>query len=199
MPSSSSSESDRTQLAEQLEQPQAEERADQLKASHHARLRAWWDAGSGGALVYNELRRVPAADWSEAFERFPEDDGPEPVPPPDRPPARVVDLPEVLALRALLMDRRVAFDTVERWIRALTQSTRMLDYERPLVWTADHVATRLVQIANGGEGSTWSTLEVVRELWDWHPDRPFIECQSERLLAWLETLLASGDQGTAAR
>ena len=148
-------------------------------------------------MVYNELRRIPANTWIDALERFPEDDGPEPVPPPDRPPARVVDLPEVLALRALLMDRRVAFDTVDRWIRALTQTTRMLDYERPLVWTADQVANRLVQIVDGGEGSTWSTLEVVRELWDWHPDRPFIEAQSERLLIWLETLLASPDQGAA--
>ena len=148
-------------------------------------------------MVYNELRRIPANTWIDELERFPEDDGPEPVPPPDRPPARVVDLPEVLALRALLMDRRVAFDTVDRWIRALTQTTRMLDYERPLVWTADQVANRLVQIVDGGEGSTWSTLEVVRELWDWHPDRPFIEAQSERLLLWLETLLASRDQRAA--
>jgi hypothetical protein len=148
-------------------------------------------------MVYNELRRIPATAWAEALERFPEDDGPEPVPPPDRPPARVVDLPEVLALRALLMDRRVAFDTVDRWIRALTQTTRMLDYERPLVWTADHVANRLMQIVNGGDGSTWSTLEVVRELWAWHPDRPYIEAQSERLLLWLEAVLASRDHGTA--
>ena len=148
-------------------------------------------------MVYNELRRIPASAWTDALERFPEDDGPEPVPPPDRPPARVVDLPEVLALRALLMDRRVAFDTVDRWIRALPQAARMLAYERPLVWTADQVAGRLVQIVSGGEGSTWSTLEVVRELWDWHPDRPFIEAQSERLLVWLETLLADRDQGTA--
>jgi len=165
--------------------------------ARHEGLRNWWDSGSGGAMVYNELRRIPASAWTDAFERFPEDDGPEPVPPPDRPPARVVDLPEVLALRALLMDRRVAFDTVDRWIRALTQATRMLDYERPLVWTADQVAGRLVQIVSGGEGSTWSTLEVVRELWAWHPDRPFIEAQSERLLVWLETLLADREQGTA--
>ena len=179
MPSSSVPDSDLTQLSD----------------SRHERLRDWWDAGSGGALVYNELRRVPAEYWAAALDQLPEDDGPEPIPPPDRPPARVVDLPEVLALRALLMDRRVAFDTVERWIRALTQSTRMLDYERPLAWSADHVASRLVQIANGGEGSTWSTLEVVRELWSWHPDRPFVETQSERLLSWLESLLASRDAG----
>ncbi|MDE2966971.1 MAG: hypothetical protein OXS30_05745 [Chloroflexota bacterium] len=165
--------------------------------ARHERLRGWWDSGSGGALVYNELRRIPVSAWSEARARFPEDDGPEPVPPPDRPPARVVDLPEVLALRALLMDRRVAFDTVDRWIRALTQTTRMLDYERPLVWTADQVADRLVQIVSGGEGSTWSTLEVVRELWEWHPDRPFIEAQSERLLLWLEAVLAAREQGTS--
>ncbi len=163
----------------------------------HERLRAWWEAGSGGALVYNELRRVPSETWADALARLPNDDGPEPVPPPDRPPARIVDLPEVLALRALLMDRRVAFDTVERWIRALTQSTRMLDYERPLVWTADHVASRLVQIGSGGEGSMWSTLEVVRELWDWHPDDPYIAVQSERLLYWLELLLDAPQTGSS--
>ena len=155
----------------------------------HERLRRWWDAGAGGALVYRELRRVPKELWSGAT--IPDDDGPEPVPPPDRPPARVVDLPEVLALRALLMDRKIAFDTVDRWIRALTQATRMLDYERPLVWTADDVIRRLVQIAESGDGSVWSTLEVVRELWAWHPDRPYVETQSERLLGWLETLLAT--------
>ena len=156
------------------------------------RLRSWWQTGSGGALVYNDLRRVPAERWTAAIERLPADDGPEPIPPPDRPPARIVDLPEVLALRAELMDQRIAFDTVERWIRALTQSTRMLDYERPLVWTADDVANRLVQIAGGGEGSAWSTLEVVRELWAWHPDRPFIESQSERLLCYIEAILDAG-------
>ncbi len=165
----------------------------------HARLRAWWETGAGGALVYSELRRIPAANWESALALLPENGGPEPVPPPDRPPARVVDLPEVLALRALLMDRRVAFDTVERWIRALTQTTRLLDYERPLVWTADHVAQRVTQIAGGAEGSTWSTLEVVRELWDWHPDRPYVAAQSERLLRWLEVLLAAHQDGRGDR
>ncbi len=155
----------------------------------HERLRRWWEAGAGGALVYRELRRVPAEIWAGA--NLPADEGPEPVPPPDRPPARVVDLPEVLALRALLMDRKIAFDTVDRLIRALTQATRTLDYERPLVWTADDVARRLIQIVESGEGSAWSTLEVVRELWAWHPDRPYVEAQSERLLGWLEFLLAA--------
>ncbi len=182
MPTSTSPDSDLTR------------RADPPNAQRHERLRDWWLSGSGGALVYNELRRVPAERWSDALARLPADAGPEPVPPPDRPPARVVDLPEVLALRALLMDRRVAFDTVERWIRALTQMTRMLDYERPLAWSADHVANRLVQIANGGEGSAWSTLEVVRELWAWHPDRPYVDEQGERLLSWLESLLAAPDE-----
>ncbi len=160
------------------------------RPERHDRLRAWWDAGSGGALVYNDLRRIPVERWTAALERLPDDDGPEPLPPPDRPPARIVDLPEVLALRAQLMDRKVAFDTVERWIRALTQSTRMLEYERPLVWSADDVARRLLQIAHGGDGSAWSTLEVVRELWAWHPDRAFIDAQSERLLTFLEAILA---------
>lgn len=171
--------------------------SDLTAAPRDLRLRRWWESGSSGALVYTELRRVPAERWSEALERLPADDGPEAIPPPDRPPARIIDLPEVLALRAMLMDRRVAFDTVERWIRALTQTTRQLDYERPLIWNADHVARRLVQIADGGEGSAWSTLEVVRELWAWHPDRPYVEMQGERLLAWLELLLASPENGAA--
>ncbi len=159
--------------------------------TRHERLRQWWQTGSGGAFVYNELRRIPADNWTAELELLPEDDGPEPIPPPDRPPARVIDLPEVLALRALLMDRKVAFDTVDRWMRALTQTTRLLDYERPLIWTADDLAQRLTQIVHGAEGSTWSTLEVVRELWAWHPDRAFVDAQSERLLLWLEALLAS--------
>lgn len=136
---------------------------------------------------------MPGERWTAALALMPEDDGPEAVPPPDRPPARVIDLPEVLALRALLMDRKVPFDTVERWIRALTLTTRLLEYERPLGWTAEQVAARLAAIANGGEGSAWSTLEVVRELWLWHPDRPFIDVQTERLLVWLEHILSERD------
>ena len=53
------------------------------------------------------------------------------------------------------------------------------------------MARRLVQISESGDGSVWSTLEVVRELWAWHPDRPYVEVQSERLLGWLESLLAA--------
>ena len=115
-----------------------------------------------------------------------------------RPPARIVDLPEVLALRALLMDRRVAFDTVERWIPRPDPEHANAGLRAP-PWSgpADHVASRLVQIGSGGEGSMWSTLEVVRELWDWHPDDPYIAVQSERLLHWLELLLAAPQSGSS--
>ena len=164
----------------------------------HDRLRRWWDDGAGGPFLSRELRRAPADAWTDALGAIPDDDGPEAVEPPDRPPARVVDLPEVLALRAMLMDRRVAFDTVDRWIRALTQSTRILDHRRPLIWTADHVASRMVEIAQGGEGSAWSTLEVVRELWAWHPDRPFVETQSKRLLIYLDAVLSDKQAGESA-
>ncbi len=159
----------------------------------HDALRRWWREGAGGPLVYRQLRTASAEAWSAARERLAEDDGPSPLPPPDRPPARIIDLPEVLALRAMLQDRRVAFDTVERWIRALTQAARQLDETRPLEWGAEHVARRCVQIAEGGEGSLWSTLEVVRELWTWHPDRPYIEAQSQRLLRYLEDVLQQAD------
>lgn len=158
-------------------------------APKHEALRRWWRDGVGGPLLYQQMRRAAPEAWSRALERLPEDDGPEPLPPPDRPPARMTDLPEVLALRALLQDRRVAFDTVERWIRALTQSARSLDETRPLEWSAEHVARRCAGLAHGAEGSLWSTLEVVRELWQWHPDRLFVEAQSRRLLSFLEEVI----------
>ena len=158
-------------------------------APTHEALRRWWREGAGGPFVYRQLRVASADAWSAAQARLVEDDGPSPLPAPDRPPARIIDLPEVLALRAMLQDRRVAFDTVERWIRALTQAARQLDETRPLEWGAEHVARRCVQITEGGEGSLWSTLEVVRELWAWHPDRPYIDAQSQRLLRFLEDVL----------
>ena len=161
-------------------------------APTHEALRRWWREGVGGPLLYQQLRRAGPDGWSAARDRIPEDDGPEPLPAPDRPPARMIDLPEVLALRALLQDRRVAFDTVERWIRALTQSARSLDETRPLEWSADHVAQRCADLAHGAQGSLWSTLEVVRELWEWHPDRPFVEAQSRRLLVFLEEVMHHG-------
>ena len=161
-------------------------------AATHEPLHRWWRDGVGGPLLYRRLRRTPPEAWRAALEQLPADDGPQPLPPPDRPPARMIDLPEVLALRALLQDRRVAFDTVERWIRALTQSARSLDETRPLEWSAEHVARRCADLAQGAEGSLWSTLEVVRELWRWHPDHPFIAAQSRRLLAFLEAVIERG-------
>ena len=161
-------------------------------APKHEQLRRWWRDGVGGPLLYRKLRASSPDAWTAALDRIPEDDGPEPLPPPDRPPARMIDLPEVLALRALLQDRRVAFDTVERWIRALTQSARSLDETRPLEWSAEHVARRCAELTHGAEGSLWSTLEVVRELWDWHPDRPFIDAQTRRLLTFLEEVIHHG-------
>ena len=123
-------------------------------APTHEALRRWWREGVGGPLLYQQLRRAGPDGWSAARDRIPEDDGPEPLPAPDRPPARMIDLPEVLALRALLQDRRVAFDTVERWIRALTQSARSLDETRPLEWSADHVAQRCADLAHGARAAS---------------------------------------------
>lgn len=154
------------------------------------RLRAWWSDGSGGLPLYRELRGVAAERWEAALDGLPADDGPEPVPPPDRPPARSVDLPEVLALRAQFHDDGTPFDTAARLMQALTQSVIRLDDRRPLIWTADDVARRCVQIVGGGETNLWSTLEVVREFWAWHPDRPFVEHQGGRLLVYLDAVLA---------
>ena len=56
----------------------------------------------------------------------------------------------------------------------------------------------MVEIAQGGEGSAWSTLEVVRELWAWHPDRPFVETQSKRLLIYLDAVLSDKQAGESA-
>lgn len=157
------------------------------------RLRAWWSDGSGGLLLYRELRGVPAERWGVALAAMPEDDGPEPIAPPDRPPARSVDLPEVLALRAQFHDEGLAFDTASRLIQALTQTVIRLDDLRPLMWTADDVARRCAQIVEGGETNLWSTLEVAREFWNWHPDRPFVEHQGRRLVAYLESVMSAPD------
>lgn len=156
------------------------------------RLRAWWNDGSDGLLLYRELRGVAAERWRAALDELPPDDGPEPVPPPDRPPARSVDLPEVMALRAQFHDDGTPFDTAARLMQALTQSVIRLDDLRPLMWAADDIARRCVQIVDGGETNLWSTLEVVREFWAWHPDRPFVDHQSRRLLAYLDAVLAGG-------
>ena len=64
---------------------------------------------------------------------------------------------------------------------------RSLDETRPLEWSADHVAQRCADLAHGAQGSLWSTLEAVRELWEWHPDRPFVEAQSRRLLVFVQS------------
>lgn len=142
---------------------------------------AWWSGRDNGHVLYQRLRRVDAARFEAALQSLPPYDGPPPVPAPDRPPPRPADLPEVQALRFALQDRKIAFDTIERWIRALTTGAQMLDGKRPLEWTADDVAARCAAQVGGAHGNFWSTLEAVRELWAWHPDRPFIEAQSARL------------------
>ncbi len=150
---------------------------------------AWWEDGSGQPL-YLRLRKLDAAGLQAALDGLPEYDGPTPVPPPDRAPPRAADLPEVQALRLNLQDRRTPFDTIERWIRSLTMTTNDLDGKRPLEWTADDIAARCVALAGEEGRSYWSTLEVVREFWAWHPDRDFVEAQIERLQAFLRAAIS---------
>ncbi len=154
----------------------------------------WWRGASGaGEPLYRRLRSVPDEAWSEAVEGLPADDGPELTPAPDRPTPRIADLPEVQALRAELQDRRVAFDTIERWIRALTVAAQAMGDKRPLEWSAEDVAGRCASLAEGGEGGLWSMIEAARELWAWHPDRPYAESQAKRLRAFLEAALGAGE------
>jgi hypothetical protein len=165
-------------------------------AAHIAQLiDAWWSGRDNGQALYQRLRRVDAARIEAAIEALPAYDGPPPVPAPDRPPPRPADLPEVQALRFALQDRKIAFDTIERWIRALTTGAQMLEGKRPLEWTADDVAARCAAQLGGVHGNFWSTLEAVRELWAWHPDRPYVEAQSARLTPVLRGALgpAAGD------
>ena len=169
--------------------------APHLGQTNLERLSAWWRDGSGGLLLYRELRAAPSSSWSDALAAMPEDDGPAPIEPPDRPPARSVDLPEVLALRAKFHDEGMPFDTSGRLMQAMTQTVGKLDDLRPMLWTCDDIARRCAQIVENGETNLWSTLEVVREFWSWHPDRPFVEHQGRRLIEYLERVMPeAGDQ-----
>ncbi len=47
------------------------------------------------------------------------------------------------------------------------------------------MARRCIQQARGEGGNYWSTLEAVREFWRWHPDRPFVDAQAQRLQEFL--------------
>ncbi len=149
----------------------------------------WWENGAGQQL-YLRMRKVDAASLQAALDNLPKYDGPTAVSPPDRPPPRAADLPEVQALRLDLQDRRTPFDTIERWIRSLTMTTNELGGKRPLEWTADDIAARCITLTDEASSSYWSILEVVREFWAWHPDRNFVEAQSRRLQAFLRAAIS---------
>jgi len=153
-------------------------------------LASWWESGKGGPAAYGRVRAVGAVGWTAAVESLPTYEGPEPVPPPDRPPPLVSDLPEILAFRALLLDRGTPMDTMTRLVRAITGTAQELD-RRPLEWSADDVAARCATLASSGEG-VWALLEAMREFWDWHPDRPWVDWQRGRF-ALVLTAVGAGD------
>ena len=149
----------------------------------------WWERNDHGSLLYERVQQSPVEAWRRALAAMPQDDGPAPIPPPDRPPARTVDLPEVLALRAHLQDHHAPLDTIERRIRALLTAVAALENKRPLAWSADDVATRCLALAEQEAEGRWSLLEAIREFWAWHPDQPYIQIQGTRLLAFLRLAL----------
>ena len=149
-------------------------------------LASWWDDGQGGPAAYGLTRGLGAEDWLAAVESLPAYEGPQPVPAPDRAPPLVSDLPEILAYRALLLDRGTPMDTMTRRVRAITGAAQQLD-RRPLEWSAKDVARRCATLASAGEG-VWALLEAMREFWDWHPDAPWVEAQQDRMRRLLATL-----------
>ncbi len=153
----------------------------------------WWSGASNGQPLYTRIHRASVEHLQAALDALPEYDGPTVIPAPDRAPPRAADLPEVQALRASLQDDKTAFDTIERWTRALTMATQALQGKRPLEWNADDVATRCIAQARDEGGNYWSTLEAVRRFWEWHPDRPYIEAQEARLLEFLRLVIAEDD------
>ncbi len=157
-------------------------------------LTLWWKGDASGQRLYRRLRSVTTGQWRAALAALPTDPGPAVLPPPDKPPPRIADLPEIQALRAAFQDRRVPFDTTERWIRSLTMGAQAIAGKRPLEWSADDVAARCVALAAGAEGSLWSTLEAVRELWAWHPDRSYGERQAARLLEFLRCAVGAATE-----
>lgn len=151
-----------------------------------APLVAWWGTGEGGPAAYGRTRTLGADAWLTAIESLPAYAGPQPVPAPDRVPPLVSDLPEILAYRALLLDRGTPMDTMTRRVRAITGAAQELD-RRPLEWSAEDIGRRCATLAAAGEG-VWALLEAMREFWDWHPDHPWVESQRERMRLLLATL-----------
>lgn len=148
----------------------------------------WWSGDSNGQPLYTRIRKASIDQLQAALDALPEYDGPPVVTAPDKAPPRAADLPEVQALRAALQDDKTAFDTIERWTRALTMATQAQG-KRPLEWSADDVAARCIAQARDEGGNYWSTLEAVRRFWAWHPDRPYIEAQEARLQAFLRLVV----------
>jgi hypothetical protein len=112
--------------------------------------------------------------------------------PPDRPTPRAADLPELQAFRVALQDEHVPFDTIDRWLRSLTQMAQALDDQRPIAWAAVDVAERCIGLARGDAGSLWSTLEAIRAFWRWHPERAYIDREVGRLHALLRAVATAG-------
>jgi len=142
--------------------------------------------------LYDRLRAASLLDWKAGTAALPEAATGDRPAPPDRPTARVADLPELRAFRVALQDEHVPFDTIDRWLRSLTQMAQALDGRRPVVWSTDDVAERCVGLAGGDAGSLWSTLEAIRAFWRWHPERAYINDEVERLRVLLHAVAAAG-------
>ena len=152
----------------------------------------WWARDGGDRELYARLRAASLSDWEDAAAALPNaavDDRPVP---PDRPTPRIADLPELQACRVALQDEHVPFDTIDRWLRSLTQMAQALDDQRPIAWAAVDVAERCIGLARGDAGSLWSTLEAIRAFWRWHPERVYIDREVDRLHALLRTVATAG-------
>ncbi len=170
-------------------------RADQPQACGSAVsdvVARWWTSVGGNRELYDCLRQASAADWEAASATLTSAATAERPAPPDRATARVADLPELQAFRVALQDDRAPFDTIDRWLRSLTQMAQALHGRRPIAWSADDVAERCVGLAQGDAGSIWSTLEAIRAFWRWHPEQAYIEREVARLRALLSAAAAAG-------
>ena len=153
----------------------------------------WWAGTSGDRSLYERLLAASVRNWEGAAAALPESGPGDRPAPPDRPTPRIADLPELQAFRAALQDDHVPFDTIDRWLRSLTQMAQSLGEQRPATWAADDVAQRCVGLARGDAGSLWSTLEAIRAFWRWHPERAYIKQEVIRLQALLRSVAAAGE------